>query len=106
MNNSKNHQKLVDDILFAFGSRPDVRVWKRVVGFDRLKNIAYGLKGEPDIQGLISPDGRCLFIEVKTGNGKLSEDQKTFRRMAEKFGALYIEARSVEQAIADFNLLY
>ena len=67
MNNTQAHQKLVDDLLFAFGSQPDVRCWKRVVGFDPLRKIHYGIEGETDIQGIVSPKGRMLAIEAKTG---------------------------------------
>ena len=103
MNNTKAHQKLVDDILFAFGSKPDVRVWKRVVGFDDEKMILYGIPGESDIQGIVAPHGRFLAIEVKTGKGVLSEKQKLWRDMILKFGGIYIEARDVVNSLAEFE---
>ena len=84
---------------------PNVRLWKRVVGFDFTKKIKYGIPGEPDLQGIIAPNGRLLCIEVKTGSAKLNSDQIIYRKMIEKFGALYIEARSVDQAEKDLQLL-
>jgi len=83
--------------MIAIGSMPNVRIWKRVVGFDRQKGIKYGIPGESDLQGIIAPHGKILAIECKTGLGKLNQDQIRFRDMIIKFGGIYIEARSVEQ---------
>lgn len=99
MNNTIPHQKLVDDILFHVGSKPWARCWVRVVGFDSSRNIRYGIVGETDIDGIII-GGRRLCIEVKTGSGKLSRDQKTFRMVMENFGALYIEARDTDGLVS------
>lgn len=99
MDNTKEHQKLVDDILFAVGSLPRVRAWPRQVGFDYLRKIKFGLEGETDIDGIIAPSGRKLCIEVKTGTGRLSAAQKRYRDMVVKFGAVYVEARSVQDAV-------
>lgn len=106
MSQNKEHQKLVNEILLAVGSMPNIRLWKRVVGYDLVKKIKYGLPGEADLDGIIGPHGRKLCIEVKTGTGRLSSDQKAYRDMVIKFGALYIEARSVEtvlKALQDFR---
>lgn len=102
MNNSAAHQKLVNEILLKVGSRPDVRLWTRVVGVGRaLKTaqvIAYGVPGETDIDGILL-GGRRIGIEVKTGRGQLSEKQIRWRDMLIKFGALYVEARSVDDVL-------
>lgn len=105
MNNTKQHQKLCDEILYAVGSLPHVRLWPRVVGVGRSVThydhvISYGIPGESDLDGIIAPTGRRLHIEVKTGSGKLSEKQKAFKAMIEKFGGIYVEARSVEDALS------
>lgn len=129
MNNSKAHQKLVDDILFALGSQPHIRVWPRHVGlavpFARLKKwlatrlglmprpIHYGIVGETDIQGIVSVErfidgkkiGVMLAIEVKTGTGRLNTDQEKWKAMILKFGGIYVEARSVEDALTAVNNL-
>lgn len=99
MNNTKAHQKLIDDILFKLGSNPKIRLWPRFVGFDIVKKIKYGIKGETDLQGIVAPFGRSLFIEVKTGGGVLSDEQEIFRAMVEKFGGIYVLARSVQDAV-------
>lgn len=108
MDRTEEHQQLCDDILFHIGSRPECRLWPRVVGVGRALNnydhvISYGIPGEADLQGIMAPSGRMIAIEVKTGQGVLSDKQKTWRAMAEKFGALYIEARSLEQAIEEVD---
>ena len=103
MNRTVAHQKLVNDILFAFGSRPDVRIWKRVVGFDLVKKIKYGIVGETDLQGIVLPNGRYLAIECKTGNAVLSKPQIKWRDMIIKFGGIYILAKSLNQALTDFE---
>lgn len=104
MGSINEHQNLVNALLLEFGARPNVRVWIRVVGFDSLRKIKYGIKGESDIQGIVSPSGRMLCLEVKTGKAKLSKEQMRWKAMIEKFGGIHIVARSVSQAIDDFNL--
>lgn len=107
-NRSRLHQSLVDDLLHAFGSRSDVRCWTRMVGCGRHlyrdQIFKFGIPGETDLQGIVRPNGRMLCIEVKTGKGILSKEQKRWKEMVESYGAIYIEARSVEQAVAEFEL--
>ncbi len=110
MDNTRNHQRLVDDILYAVGSLPDVRLWPRHVGGfaaigDRLnpKFVRYGIPGESDLQGIIKPSGRYLCIEVKTGSGKLSKAQRVWRDMIVGFGGLHIVGKSVDQVIAELQ---
>lgn len=113
MNNSAAHQELLDDVMFEFGSRPNVRVWPRRVGLAENVNTGnvtyYGIKGETDLDGLVEFVVRDLSIairlavEIKTGTARLSPSQKTWRAMCEKFGVIYIEARSVKQACHDLD---
>lgn len=103
MDNTKEHQKLVDDILFAVGSHKRIRLWTRNVGFDYMRKIKFGVEGEADLQGIIAPTGRMLGIECKTGTGRLSAAQKRWRDMLIKFGGLYIEARSIDQVLDEIN---
>ena len=105
MNNTTEHQQLVDDILFEVGSRPDVRCWPVRVGVGQnlhTGNVTrYGTKGEADIQGIVKICGIGIYlaIEVKTGTGRLSPSQKIWREMFEKFGGIYIEARDSLSAV-------
>ena len=85
-------------IIRRFGAIPSIRIWRSNSG--AAKNAAgrlvrFNFKGYPDITGLIAPHGRALFIEVKSPTGRQTEEQKMFQRIAEKYGALYILARSV-----------
>ena len=106
MNNTKQHQKLVDDLLFAFGSRDDIRIWRRDVGGVESANgryVRYGISGESDLDGIIAPWGISLSVEVKTGSGKLRENQLAWKNMKEGFGAIHIEARDVDQALSELE---
>lgn len=102
-NQSAAHSRLCDEILFAVGSHPQVRLWPRRVGvaipMGGRNPVRFGVKGEADLQGIMMPHGRMIAIEVKTGTGKLSPEQLLFKAMIEKFGGLYVEARSVQDAL-------
>lgn len=95
MNNTVAHQKFQGALMFALGSRPDIRVWPRKVGMaiplhgDR--PVYYGIKGESDLDGIVS-GGRRLSIEIKTGSGRRSSDQINWGNMVTKFGGLYVLA--------------
>jgi len=107
-NHSSAHSELLDDVLYAVGRLPDVRVWKRNVGLATPVHsshpIYFGVEGESDLDGIIFPLGRRLAIEIKTGAGKLTGDQKKWRDMIIKFGGVFIEARSVEQCLKELEI--
>lgn len=102
-NQSAAHTKLVEDLMLTVGSLPLVRIWKRPVGYDPINKVTYGLVGEADLDGIVAPYGRRLHIECKTGSGKLNGSQKTFKAMVEKFGGIYIIARSVDQVLKELE---
>lgn len=60
----------------------------------RRNNSAYSRNGVSDIIGVLR-GGRALFIEVKSKTGRLTPDQLLFKESVERFGALFIVARSV-----------
>lgn len=67
---------------------------------DRIVRV--GVKGAADISGILRSKngfGLRLEIEVKTGSGRQSPDQKNFQRMIESLGGLYIVARSIQEAL-------
>lgn len=99
MNNSRAHSKLVDDVLFAIGSHPRIRAWKRPVGFDSETKTSYGIPGEPDIEFIIAPSGRMGGMEIKTGTGKKSKKQEIRHEMLTKFGAAIFTIRSTSEAL-------
>jgi hypothetical protein len=61
------------------------------------------LPGEADIDGIVGPHGRRLAIEVKAGRDKQSEAQRSFQKMIESHGGIYIIARDVEGALAELR---
>jgi hypothetical protein len=93
-----NHSELVDNILLEFGSGHGLRIWKNATGVAEQdgRKIRFGLKGSADILGIIGGQGKFLAIEVKTGRGRQTKEQKAFQKMIENHGGLYILARSVE----------
>lgn len=90
-------KQLQHEILRVFGTRPDLRIWRANVGVARIgrRVVRFGVPGQADITGIL-PNGRRLEIEVKAPGGRQSEDQVNFQRMIERFGGLYVLARSLE----------
>ena len=89
-------KQIQNAILREFGTRPDLRIWRANVGAARIgrRVVRFGIPGQADLTG-IAPDGRRLEIEVKSKDGRLSEDQKRFRDLIQRFKGIHIVARSV-----------
>jgi hypothetical protein len=77
----------------------DKKTNKMVKGGFRRRNSTYDRNGVSDIVGFLK-GGRALFIEVKSKTGQLTDNQKLFRESCERFGALFILARSVSDVQA------
>lgn len=61
--------------------------------------IRYGLcKGSSDVVG-VCPDGKALFVEVKTATGRVSPEQTQFLAAVKAKGARSGVARSVKDAL-------
>ncbi len=99
------------EIMLAVGNRPDVRIWRNNSGVARQRRkdgskgrpVKFGLvPGAADIIGIIA-GGRFLAIECKTINGRLSQNQKQWRAVIERFGGLYILARSAQEAVTQLE---
>lgn len=56
-------------------------------------------KGWPDITAVL-PSGRFWGIEVKSGDGRLSPEQKTMRDRIEQSGGVYTVAQTVNDVAA------
>lgn len=82
-------------ILRAFGTRPELRLWRANVGAALIgrRIVRFGLPGQADLTGIL-PDGRRLEIEVKAPGGSQTPRQVAFQSMIEKFHGVYILARS------------
>lgn len=63
--------------------------------------ITFGMPGEGDIDGILSIHGAGvrINIEVKAGKDKQRESQAVCEEVFRKLGAIYILARSVEDAV-------
>jgi hypothetical protein len=89
---------LVNAILLEFGARHDLRLWRQNTGAARTQTgalVRFGIPGQADISGILS-DGRRIEIECKSTHGRLTKEQKAWRAMIERFGGLYVLARSVD----------
>ena len=89
------HEELCARTLILLHSNKLGRFWKNQTG--AVKTIKdhfqrYGLKGSSDILGL-SHLGQFVAVEIKTGTGRQSGDQKNFQRMVESNGGLYFIVR-------------
>ena len=92
-----SEKALQNSILRAFGTLPQLRIWRANVGAARIgtRVVRFGIPGQADLTGILS-DGRRLEIEVKSETGQQTRDQGSFQRMIERFNGIYILARSVE----------
>lgn len=106
-------KNIQQSILFKFGARPDMRIWRqntgKAYGYSVVANALaragaseilrtmpltkYGTAGAPDIHGILE-GGRYLTIEVKRPGEDLEDEQKAWRRMFQAHGGLYILAHS------------
>jgi hypothetical protein len=84
-------------ILRTFGGRQDMRLWRQNCGVARIgkRVVRFGVPGQADLTGIL-PGGKRLEIEVKTNFGQQTEEQKAYQRIIERFGGVYVLARSVE----------
>lgn len=90
---------LVHSILEEFGALPSLRIWRANVIVARTQQgrvIRAGVVGQADISGIMLPGGRRLEIECKSPTGKQRDAQRHWQAMIEKFGGLYVLARSTD----------
>ena len=83
--------KKVVKLLHALGCP----AWRNNTGVAReaqkdgsIRFVRYGMKGAPDVMGLVPPIGRLIALEVKCGRDVLSEDQQRVLSDFEAAGAL------------------
>lgn len=91
-------------ILLAYGNLLWLRISRMNTGKALIKGrwVAFGLPGLPDIVGIMLPNGRAVGIEVKTATGRQRDTQVSFQKVFERFGGLYILARSTDDVKAGF----
>ena len=90
-------RQVQNEILRAFGTKRSMRLWRANTGVVRIGHrvVRFGVPGQADLTGIL-PDGRRLEIEAKSPDGRQTEEQRNFQRMIERFGGVYVLARSVE----------
>lgn len=90
-------REIQNEIVRVFGTRADMRLWRANAGravFDG-RVVAFGVPGQADLTGIL-PGGVRLEIEVKGPRGRQSREQADYQRMIERFGGVYVLARSVD----------
>ena len=104
-------KKLQNALLMSIGRRPDTRVWRHNVGKARPLSapdtvVQYGRPGQSDLFG-ITRGGRLLCIECKAAS-RVTEEQRSWLRMVERFGGVAIVAKlrtrfaeDLEDAVAE-----
>lgn len=118
--NSMTEKQTLNLILTTFATRPDVRLWRNNVGTGvpsgivaaavkalrsgdfssairilSSRQVSFGIPGQADLTGIL-PGGIRLEIEVKSAVGKQRIDQQNYQRMIERFGGVYVLARSID----------
>lgn len=90
-------REIQNAILREFGTRRGLRIWRANCGVAWIGNrvVRFGVPGQADLTGIL-PDGRRLEIEAKSPDGRQTEDQRNYHRMIERFGGVYVLARSAE----------
>lgn len=104
-----SERDLLHLILSTWGAHPALRIWRANTGMGWFANgeparktdrgaypVCFGTPGQGDISGLVLPSGRRLEIETKFARGRQSDDQKSFQKMIENFGGVYVLARSLD----------
>lgn len=84
-------------ILRRYGTDPRLRLWRANAGVASYgpRTVHFGVVGQADLTGIL-PGGRRLEIECKSPTGSQTLEQKNYQVMVEKFGGVYVLARSVE----------
>ena len=97
MGETQTHGELVNSILVYPKFQTNGRFWKQHVGIFETPNgmkIKIGISGMADITGVWN--GRRVEIECKVKKDYQKPEQKLWQQMIERFGGLYILARSIE----------
>ena len=97
-----SERDVVNAVLLALSAEPGVRVWRHNVGAmksDTGRFVRFGLPGQSDISGILSPEGWRLEVEAKTQTGRLSESQRRWLDMINNQGGIAFIARDPHEAV-------
>ncbi len=104
----KSEGQILREIELALSAlrRPDGSpvciVWRQHVGkfMGQSGHVTkVGIEGQADLGGVLCT-GRCLQIEVKSETGRLREGQERWGAAMRRMNALWLVARSAEEAVA------
>lgn len=91
-------KRIQNDIIRTFGTRSDMRIWRANTGVARYRGgreVRFGVPGQADLTGVL-PGGVRLEVEVKSPTGRQTPEQASYQKMIERFGGVYVLARSVQ----------
>lgn len=103
MSRTQDHTQLVADTRLELGREPDFTIWSNSkVTFTRGKRVAKpGLQvGASDLIGILSPQGRLVALEAKTGDAVPSREQRLFMALVRRRGGFAAVFRTKEEARA------
>ncbi len=84
--------------LRAVCSIPLVMAWR--VNSGRRGGISFGgIRGAPDLQGIVGNNGQFWACELKMPKGMVSPDQESWMALAAKRGALVWVARTLDEVV-------
>ena len=91
------------DTMLELGRCLDLTIWRRTVGvflsLDGKRRVRVGVPGEGDLGGILAPNGRSFWIEMKSRTGEQRQAQEAFERMVCARGGIYIVSRSLEESM-------
>lgn len=118
---SNAHKNLKRAVALAIGQLPYARAFLRETGQGRVggrrtpartlaggevvdayvgeQPMKFGVVGGADVEAFVAPFGRHVELEIKTGTGAQSEDQRMFAAAVQPFGVSYVVVRSVDEAL-------
>lgn len=122
---------LTNRVILAIDEEFPARVWRRNVGsgypltnvqaaisalkrgdahaalnhLTRCRPVSFGQAGEPDVDGILGPNGRRIGVEIKNEatNDRMREAQIICRRVYEAHGAIYIVGTSPQQVVEELR---
>lgn len=91
------------DTMLELGRCLDLTIWRRTVGvflsLDGKRRVRVGVPGEGDLGGILSPNGRAFWVEMKSRTGEQRKAQEAFERMVRARGGIYLVSRSLEESL-------
>lgn len=83
-------------VAVRFNNQPTMQVSNgKFVGYRKLANR----RGISDVVA-VAPNGRSIWIEVKTATGRLSDEQRLFLDDVHRCGSVAMVARSIDDVVA------